>query len=210
MREEPQVSFHSTTFGVLARTLSNAGLPVESGQLSDDASKGRALPVLRIDGAEGPVIAEMHGDVAFDRIEDAVGLVASISTPALLVAYAESSRVDVAWALDIASELAVLMLSLRPPEGTVLHVAVPPRLTARVPHVVSSARAAHALFLAGMMTISPLRWCGSTCGFDVEPEQWSIKAMRALAPRLGGTPGLCGCCSANDAAAYVSNYSERD
>lgn len=208
MREEALL--HSAEFGVLARTLSSAGLPVEFGRPPDGTFDGQPLSVLRVGGAEGPLIAEMRGDVSFERIEDAVEIVASISTPALLISHAESSRADIPWALDIASELAILMLSTPPPEGTVLHVAVPHGLTGRVPHVVSSARAARALFMAGKITLSPLRWRGSTFDFGVEQEQWVIEGMRVLEPRLGGTSGLCGCCSANDAAAYVSNYSERD
>ena len=210
MREERQALLHSTGVGALARTLSSAGLPVEFGGPPDGVFDDQPLTMLRVGGPEGPLIAEMRGDVSFERIEDAVEIVASISTPALLVAYAESSSADVAWALDIASELAILMLSTPLPEGTVLHIAVPDVLTGRVPHVVSSARAARALFMAGKMTLSPLRWRGSTFDFGVEQEQWVVDGMRVLEPRLGDPSGLCGCCSANDAAAYVSNYSEGD
>jgi hypothetical protein len=214
MREESQAPLHSAEFDALAQMLGSAGLPLESGHLLDKAFDGQPLSMLRVGRAGGPVIAEMRGGVAFEQLQDGtdagIRAVASISTPALLISHARSSRVDVAWALDLASELAVLMLSTRPPEATVLHVAVPQVLTGRVPHVVSSARAARALFLAGKMTLSPLRWCGSTFGFGVEQEQWAIEGMRVLAPRLGGTTGLCGCCLGDDAAAYFSNYSERD
>jgi hypothetical protein len=213
MQDEPQALLPACELGVLAQTLSGMGMPVEVGRARVGAVDGRPALVLRVGRAGGPVISKTSRGVDFERTwngtDDDVHTVASISTPALLVAHAEGSRANVPWALDIASELAVLMLSTQPPECTILHIAVPQVLTGRVPHIVSSERAARAFFLAGKVTVSPFRWDDFALEFGVEQEQWANAAVRILSPRLGGTAGFCGCCSSNDAVAYVSNYSER-
>ncbi|MFM0339259.1 hypothetical protein [Paraburkholderia fungorum] len=213
MQDEPHALLQSYELGVLAQTLSGMGVPVEVGRAHVGVVAERPALVLRVGGASGPVISASSRGVDFartwDGLDDDVHTLASISTPALLVAYPEASRANVPWALDIASELAVLMLSTPPPERTVLHIAVPQVLTGRVPHVVSTERAARAFFLAGKVTVSPFRWSGSALAFGVEQEQWFNAAVRVLSPRLGGTSGFCGCCPSNDAAVYVSNYSER-
>ncbi|MFM0631541.1 hypothetical protein [Paraburkholderia xenovorans] len=213
MQDEPHALLQSDELGVLAQTLNGMGVRVEVGRAHVGVVAERPALVLRVGGASGPVISASSRGVDFGRTWDGLDgdlhTVASIAIPALLVAYPEASSANVPWALDIAAELAVLMLSTQPPERAVLHIAVPQMLTGRVPHVVSSERAARALFVAGKMTVSPFRWGGSTLEFGVEQEQWVNAAVRVLSPRLGGTSGFCGCCSSNDAAAYVSNYSER-
>ncbi|SOE86824.1 hypothetical protein SAMN05446935_7340 [Burkholderia sp. YR290] len=213
MQDEQRALLRFPELGSLAITLSGSGIPVELGCAQAGSAAGQRSTVLRVGGASGPVISEGREGVDLKRIwqgADAdVESVASISTPALVVAYAEGSRANVPWALDIASELAVLMLSTPPPECIILHVAIPKVLTGRVPHIVGSESAARAFFLAGKVTLSPFRWNGSTYEFGVEQEQWAIAAVRALSSRLGGVSGVCDCCSGGDAAVYVSNYSER-
>jgi hypothetical protein len=213
MQDDQQELIKFPELGVLGQTLSGMGVAVEIGYAQAGAVAERTAAVLRVGGAGGPVISESSHGVDFKRIwdgtDDDVRVVASVSTPALLVAYATASRSNAPWALDIASEFAVLMLSRQPPEGTVLQIVVPKVLTGRMPHVVSSENAARAFFLAGKMTLSPFRRVASAWEFGVEQEEWARAAASALAPRLGGASGFCGCCTANDAAAYFSNYSER-
>jgi hypothetical protein len=199
--DDQQRALSRAALGVLAQTLSGVGMPVEFGG------------VLRVGGAGGPVISETDHAVDFARLwagkDDAVCALASASPLAVVVAYAGDSRAHAAWALDIASEFAVLMLSTTPPDGTVLHVAVPQVLTGRMPHVASSQGAARAFFHAGKLSLSPFRWNGSALEFDAGREQWAVDAVRVLSPRFGGVSGVCGCCLGNEAAAYVSNYSDR-
>ena len=213
MQAEQHELLQTFELGVLAQTLSGIGLPVEVGCAQIDAAAGRQASMLRVGRDGGPVILETSRTLDFARLwdgtDDEANLIASVSTPALLVACATRSRTNVAWALDIASEIAILMLATPPPDRTVLHVAVPEVLTGSVPHVVSSESAARALFLAGKVTLSPFRWDHSMLRFGVEQEHWAKAAVDVLSPRLGGGAGFCGCCSSHGAAAYVSNYSER-
>jgi hypothetical protein len=213
MQDEPRELLHSPEFGWLAKTLSGMGVPVEVDSVQAGSVAERPAPVLRVGHIGGPVISEISLGVNFERIwgdtDIDIHRIASASSPVLLVASVKDSGTNVRWALDIASELAVLMLSTHPPDGTVLHIAVPEMLTGRAPHVASTEARARAFFLAGKVTLSPFRWGDSTLKFGVEQEQWAIAAVRTLSPRLGGASGFCGCCSSNDAAAYVYNYSER-
>ena len=214
MQDDQQELIKFPELGVLGQTLSGMGVAVEIGYAQAGAVAERTAAVLRVGGAGGPVISESSHGVDFKRIwdgtDDDVRVVASVSTPALLVAYATASRSNAPWALDIASEFAVLMLSRQTPEGTVLQIrggskGIDRKNASRRQFRERSAR----IFPCRKDDAIPFRRVASAWEFGVEQEEWARAAASALAPRLGGASGFCGCCTANDAAAYFSNYSER-
>ncbi len=178
-----------------------------------DARHETRASTLLASARNGLVLSGVNFGVDFERLwSDADGFIAACASPVhptLLISHEAESTNNVPWALELAAELAIVMISAPPPRDTVLHVAVPASLSARRPHVADSGHAARALFSAGHVAVSPLRHLADTVVFGPEQESWAIAALHLLAPRLGGAQSPCDCCIGSRLSVFQSNYSER-
>lgn len=162
----------------------------------------------------GLVLSGINFGVDFNCLwcdsEDFLLAASSHSIPSLYVSHEENTNTNVAWAIELAAELAILMLWTPPPRHTALHVAVPGSLSSRTPRLATSTANAWELFRSGQVTVSPL--CLSDCSLEFGPEQgrWAHDALRAIGLRLTGHQSACACCAAAGSSVFQSNYSERN